>query len=95
MQLSIFYIWILVSRYNFYGAFGILDSIDGDVARLEKKKKYGSTIDSFAQIFLLNNFWYSFLYFFMKNLSYVMDINFILIFAFLISSLIIFYRLIS
>ena len=64
----------------------------------KKKKKYGSTIDSFgADIFYLTiPFGIAFyIFFYEKNLSYVMDINFILIFDFLISSLIIFYRLIS
>ena len=85
---------------SFMILFGILDAIDGDIARLEKKKnkKYGSTIDSFgADIFYLTiPFCVAFyIFFYEKEFSFIIDISFILIFGFLISSLIIFYRLIS
>ncbi len=84
---------------SFIILFGLLDSIDGDVARLEnEKKKYGSTIDSIgADIFyLIIPFCVSFyIFYYQKEFNYFVDIDFILIFGFSISSLIIFYRLIS
>ena len=79
--------------------FGFLDSLDGDIARLNNKKTlHGKTMDTFgADIFYLiipvSISYYLFTY--QKNLSYIFDVNLILIIGYLLSFSLIFYRIIE